>query len=111
MNDDRINENEMLEKLNLLLEKQNRFEEKITELSNELEKIKRSLPINPADTRKKLEAPKPVITESVNVVAFKPPKSNTVVPQTENNSNPQAEYRSFEVGKQAYRARSEERRV
>ena len=35
---DRINENEILEKLNLLLEKQNRFEEKITELSRELEK-------------------------------------------------------------------------
>ena len=101
MNDDRINENEMLEKLNLLLEKQKHFEEKITELSSELEKIKRSLPINTVETNKVVEAPKPVITESVKVAAFEPPKIETVIQPTENNINPQAEFLSFEARKQA----------
>jgi len=101
MNDDRINENEMLEKLNLLLEKQKHFEEKITELSSELEKIKRSLPINTVETNKVVEAPKPVITESVKVAAFEPLKIETVIQPTENNINPQAEFLSFEARKQA----------
>jgi uncharacterized membrane protein len=102
MDDDRIDENEVLEKLNLLLEKQNHFEEKITELSSELEKIKRSLPTNHVDHNKVLEAPKKIITESVNITAFDTSKIKTPVPPTENNSNPQTEYRSFEARKQAY---------
>jgi uncharacterized membrane protein len=55
MNDDRMNEKDLFEKLNLLLEKQNRFEEKLTELNSELEKVKSSLAGRTVETFQKLE--------------------------------------------------------
>lgn len=104
MNDDRINENEILEKLNLLLEKQNRFEEKITELSRELEKVKRSIPIHTVETNQKLGIVNPGIKESVKVASAEPPKMVSVNQQTGNNIKPDLDYPSFEARKQAYYA-------
>jgi len=109
MNDDRINENELLEKLNLLLEKQNRFEEKLTALNTELEKVKRLLPTNTVDSNKVANAPKQVIIEPVKVAAFEPQKTESVIRPTVKSVNPQEEYLSFEARKQTNRATLQEK--
>jgi len=104
MNDDRNNEKEIIKKLNWLHEKQNLLEEKISELTRELEKVKRALPNPIIETKQNLGTVNPVIKESVKVVTADPPKIDTINLPTENNINSQAEYISFEARKKTYRS-------
>src|ERR1035437_3775572 len=63
MSEDRITENEMLKKLNILLEKQATIEEETSELRRELEKIKQSVSVSDKESKQIHEAVKAEIKE------------------------------------------------
>jgi uncharacterized membrane protein len=90
MSEDQINVNEILEKLNMLLEKQEAFQEEIAELRKELEKVKQAIPIRAGESNQ----------ETVSEL----PKINTVDQQKEKILKPESGYSSFSEKEKAYYA-------
>ena len=106
MDNDQINENEILEKLNLLLEKQNHFEEEISVLRKELEKVKQSISIPSQEVKTKPVEVNENIQRAV-VEALNPPQ---LVPPPLPPPIPQPDYFTFEARKQAYYAAQEKQK-
>jgi len=102
MSDDRMNEQEILEKLNLILERQNSFEGTITDLKNELEKVKKSIPVQHTDILQKPVTPASAVTETAHSVPFEPGKFEKVNQPKAQDLKTDPDYLSFEARKQAY---------
>jgi uncharacterized membrane protein len=105
MSEDRITENEMLKKLNTLLEKQATIEKEASELRSELEKIKRSVSKSEEYSKQIHEAVKTEINQSIIE------KGAPVNPEIDRGSNPVAKtiepdptYPSFSEKQKAYYA-------
>ena len=94
MSEERINENELLGKLNMLLEKQTHFEDEISELRAELDKVKQSIPFHGREADHMpvgvYKAVKNAISESVN--ANPVPQFQEAIPNTIPFSERQKDY-------------------
>jgi hypothetical protein len=102
MSDDRMNEQEILEKINLLLERQNSFQETIDDLKNELERVKKSIPVQPTDILQQPVTTAPTVTETVHSVLLQPGKFEQVNQPKAQALRTDPDYLSFETRKQAY---------
>jgi len=102
MEDNEINGIVILEKLNLLLEKQKRFEEELSTLNKELESIKRTLPNSLKQPDQKPVTLITEVKEPVKVMMVEPSKVVPVNQPIANNIQPDYDYPSFTARKQAY---------
>src|ERR1035437_4014342 len=102
MEDNEINGIVILEKLNLLLERQKRFEEELSALNKELETIKRTLPNSLKQPDQKPSTLITEVKEPVKVMMVEPPKVVPVNQPIANNIKPDSDYSSFKARKQAY---------
>lgn len=105
MEENSINENEILQKLNILLDKQTSFEKEISELRKELEKVKRSVSLK---TEESIQLPGVVNTEIKDIskekTVFESPTINPFYQSKGKSIETETGYPSFSVKKQNYYA-------